>query len=251
MGPREVLALGTIVVSCGVALHAQLPVQPAGDAAAAVGGSLRSEVANAAIRLPLACLLGTILALRPTRPGTPGRTMSVVETQIILSIVGALIMLVVGASLARAFGIVGAANLIRYRAKIEDPKDAVVMLAALSVGLACGVGLYLLAGIGTFFIGAALWIIEGFEPEVRKQFELKLTVKDKTIDAADLKPRVEAVLRRFRATFELRTAAEDTVAYAVSTPATIHLDHVSDALENLVHGTEVGVEWAEKKAKGA
>ena len=54
-------------------------------------------------------------------------------------------MLIVGASLARAFGIVGAANLIRYRAKIDDPKDAVVMLSTLSLGLACGVELYGLA----------------------------------------------------------------------------------------------------------
>jgi uncharacterized membrane protein YhiD involved in acid resistance len=230
-------------------LHAQLPGQAPGDASAAMGNSPWSELTSASIRLPLAALLGTMLALRPKRPGTPGRTMSVVETQIILSIVGALIMLVVGASLARAFGIVGAANLIRYRAKIEDPKDAVVMLAALSVGLACGVGLYLLAGVGTLFIGAALWFIEGFEPAARKEFELTLTVKEKAIDAADLKPRVEALLRRFHAEFELRTTAEDTVAYAVSTPATIHLDNLSVALEHLVQGTDVAVEWAEKKAK--
>ena len=43
-------------------------------------------------------------------------------------------MLVVGSSLARAFGIVGAAGLVRYRAKIEDPKDAGVMLSTLAVG---------------------------------------------------------------------------------------------------------------------
>jgi hypothetical protein len=48
-------------------------------------------------------------------------------------------MLVVGASLARAFGIVGAANLIRYRSKIDDPKDAVVMLvhARRRTGVGC------------------------------------------------------------------------------------------------------------------
>lgn len=32
-------------------------------------------------------------------------------------------MLVVGTSLARAFGIVGAAGLVRYRSKIDDPKE--------------------------------------------------------------------------------------------------------------------------------
>jgi hypothetical protein len=60
----------------------------------------------------------------------------VIQTQIILAIVGAVVMLVVGSSLARAFGIVGAAGLVRYRAKIEDPKDAGVMLSTLAIGLA-------------------------------------------------------------------------------------------------------------------
>ena len=103
------------------------------------------EISEALVRLPLAALLGTALALRPRRKGTPPREPAVVQTQIILAVVGAIIMLVVGASLARAFGIVGAANLIRYRSKIDDPKDAVVMLCALAVGLASGVGLYALA----------------------------------------------------------------------------------------------------------
>ena len=82
-----------------------------------------------------------------------------------LAVVGALIMLVVGASLARAFGIVGAASLIRYRSKIDDPKDAVVMLCALAVGLASGVGLYALAVFATVFLVGSLWVIESFEPK--------------------------------------------------------------------------------------
>ena len=74
-----------------------------------------------------------------------------------------MIMLIVGASLARAFGIAGAANLIRYRAKIEDPKDAVVMLSTLAVGLASGVGLFGIAAAPTVFLVVTLWFIEGFE----------------------------------------------------------------------------------------
>ena len=70
-------------------------------------------------------------------------------------------MLIVGQSLARAFGIVGAANLIRYRSKIEDPKDAVVMLCTLAVGLATGVGLYALAVFSTVFLVAALGVLSG------------------------------------------------------------------------------------------
>ncbi len=123
------------------------------------------QIDDAMVRLPLAAVLGAALALRPKRRGTPPRTPAVVQTQIILAVVGAVIMLVVGASLARAFGIVGAANLVRYRSKIDDPKDAVVMLCALAVGLASGVGLYALTIFSTGFMVAALWVIESFEPQ--------------------------------------------------------------------------------------
>ena len=92
------------------------------------------------LALPLAALLGAALAFRPRRRGTPPRTPAVIQTQVILALMGALVMIVVGASMARAFGIVGAASLIRYRSKISDPKDAGVMLMTLGVGLAAGVG---------------------------------------------------------------------------------------------------------------
>ena len=175
--------------------------------------------------------------------------MSVIETQIILAVVGALIMLVVGASLARAFGIVGAANLIRYRAKIDNPKDAVVMLSALAVGLACGVGLYVLAVFGTVFVGVVLWVIEGFEPAARKSFGLKLTVKEESI--GDLRPRIESVLRRYGATFELRGLADEVLSYAIDADANLRVDRVSAAIEALAPEAGIGVEWDEKKVKGS
>src|SRR4051794_31290837 len=106
---------------------------------------LGTEVVLAATRLPLATVMASALALRPRRRGTPARHLAVIHTQIILAVVGALVMLVVGQSLARAFGIVGAAGLVRYRAKIEDPKDAGVMLSTLAIGLATGVGQWALA----------------------------------------------------------------------------------------------------------
>src|SRR6478752_9415717 len=103
-------------------------------------------------------------AFRPRRRGTPKRQAPVIQTQIILALVGAVVMLVVGTSLARAFGIVGAAGLVRYRAKVNDPKDAGVMLSTLAVGLATGVGQYVMAVLSAVFILMALWVIESFEP---------------------------------------------------------------------------------------
>jgi hypothetical protein len=200
-------------------------------------------VERAVLALPFATALGAALAFRPRRRGTPPRSAPVIETQIVLAVVGATVMLVVGSSLARAFGIVGAANLIRYRSKIDDPKDAVVMLCALSVGLASGVGLYGLATIGTVFIVFCLWIIEGFEPQTRL-FELNVKMGEKT---ADLRPKIEEVLRRYKARYELRTAAEDTVSYMVTTPKSLRTDRVSNALMELAPESKGAVEWNEKQ----
>jgi uncharacterized membrane protein YhiD involved in acid resistance len=195
--------------------------------------------------LPLAALLGAALALRPRRRGTPPRTPAVLQTQIMLAVVGAVIMLVVGNSLARAFGIVGAANLIRYRSKIDDPKDAVVMLCTLAVGLACGVGLYALALVATTFIAGALWVIESFEPRSRR-FELKIKVSKDT-DAQ--RPRIESILQRYHLDFELRTSSDEEVCYDVQVPFDILTDRISNTILKLDPDGHAAVEWSEKKNK--
>jgi hypothetical protein len=204
------------------------------------------EIDDAMVRLPLAAALGAALALRPRRRGTPKRDPAVIQTQIILSVVGAVIMLVVGASLARAFGIVGAANLIRYRSKIEDPKDAGVMLCALAVGLASGVGLYALAGFSTAFMVASLWVIESFEQGM-KRFDLKIKA-GKDTDA--MRPKFEEILRRFDLKYELRTSSDDEVCYDVQVPIEMRTDRISNAILKLDPEGHASVDWADKKAKG-
>ena len=203
------------------------------------------EISEALVRLPLAALLGTALALRPRRKGTPPRHPAVVQTQIILAVVGAIIMLVVGASLARAFGIVGAANLIRYRSKIDDPKDAVVMLCALAVGLASGVGLFALAVFSTVFLVLALGVIESFERGT-KTFDLTIKAGDQT---DELRPRIETILRRFQLAFELRASADEALCYDVTVPFDLPRDRVSNAILRLDPEGHAAVDWSEKKNK--
>ena len=202
-------------------------------------------VLRALLALPVAATLGAALAFRPKRRGTPPRSAPVIQTQIVLAIVGALVMMIVGASLARAFGIVGAANLIRYRAKIDDPKDAVVMLTTLSVGLATGVELYGLALFGTIFILAVLWAVESLEPERRKTFDLKVTAGDPSAIRAD----IEAVLRRYDIRYELRSAGAKELVYEANLPLETKTDRVSNAILMIEANGEKEVVWDEKKKK--
>jgi hypothetical protein len=200
---------------------------------------------RAAARLPIAAGLACVLALRPRRKGTPQRQAPVIQTQIILAVVGAVVMLVVGSSLARAFGIVGAAGLVRYRAKINDPKDAGVMLSTLAVGLAAGVGLWLLASFGTLFILSMLWIVESFEPKAHETFLLKV----KGSDPSALKPRLEKLLARHRIGFELRTASKEELSYEVEMPLNRKTDRLSNVILALDPENATAVEWEEKKVK--
>jgi len=203
------------------------------------------QLRHAALRLPIAVGLASVLALRPRRRGTPHRQAPVIQTQIILAIVGALVMLVVGSSLARAFGIVGAAGLVRYRAKIADPKDAGVMLSTLAVGLASGVGLWMLAAFATGFVLLVLWIVESFEPKALQPFSLKVKAKDPVA----LRPKIEELLTRNRIAHELRSESKEELIFEVQMPINRKTDGLSDAILKIDPQNEIGVQWDEKKEK--
>jgi len=203
------------------------------------------QLTHALMRLPVAAAFACALALRPRRRGTPRRQAQVIQTQIILAIVGAVVMLVVGSSLARAFGIVGAAGLVRYRAKIDDPKDAGVMLSTLAVGLASGVGLWMLGAFATAFILATLWVIESFEPRATQLFTLKV----KSADPGRLKSRLEDLLGQYHVPHQLRTAAKDELQYEVRWPIDRKTDRLSEAILAIDPHVETAVTWEEKKEK--
>ena len=205
-----------------------------------------SELRHAMLRLPLAAVLGAVLAVRPRRKGTPPRQPAVIQTQIILAIVGAAVMLVVGSNLARAFGVVGAAGLVRYRAKVEDNKDAGVMLSALAVGLASGVGQYALALFSAAFIMVTLLIIESFEPEGHKLFELKVKMGKETDEK---RKQFDEILGRFHVDFDLLSSSDEEVCYEVRVPLEMQKDRLSNALLRLDPQGHGAVEWTEKKPK--
>ena len=207
--------------------------------------ALTAEVWLAATRLPLATALASLLALRPRRRGTPARNLAVIHTQILLAVVGALVMLVVGQSLARAFGIVGAAGLVRYRAKIDDPKDAGVMLSTLAIGLATGVGQWALAIFGTLFLLALLWIVESFEPTPKRA----MTIKVKAKDTAAVKAKIESLFRRQHATFEVRALSPEEVQYEVLWPSDRPTDHLSEQIAGLDPAGQLQVEIENNKKK--
>lgn len=242
----------TLLVMCAapLALYAMQP-----DALTAAVSSTQNEllpphtldeIRHALLRLPLAAALGAMLAFRPKRRGTPPRQVAVIQTQIILAVMAAVVMLVVGSNLARAFGVVGAAGLVRYRAKIEDPKDAGVMLSTLAVGLASGVGQYVIAAFSAVFILLVLWVIESFEPEGKKLYDLSVKMGE---DTDGRRKDFDAVLRKFHVDFTMLTSSDEEVCYELLVPLELDRDRVTNALLKLDPDGHAAVQWTEKKPK--
>ncbi len=84
---------------------------------------------------------------------------SIANALVVLSMITAVVIIVIGNNLARAFGLVGAMSIIRFRTAVKDPMDIVFIFFSLSIGLAAGVGLAQIAIIGTLSISGVLLIM--------------------------------------------------------------------------------------------
>jgi uncharacterized membrane protein YhiD involved in acid resistance len=71
----------------------------------------------------------------------------------------AIVIMVIGNNLARAFGLVGAMSIIRFRTPIKDAMDIVYIFFSLAIGMAAGVGLHTVAVLGTLIVGSVLFVL--------------------------------------------------------------------------------------------
>lgn len=81
------------------------------------------------------------------------------QTIILMGIIVSVIMLIIGSNIARAFSLVGALSIIRFRTAIKDPMDVGYLFFAMAVGMACGTQFYGIAIVTTFFIAAVILLL--------------------------------------------------------------------------------------------
>jgi uncharacterized membrane protein YhiD involved in acid resistance len=120
--------------------------------------SISSEQMAANLAFALFCGLTISWIYRLTYRG-PGFTVSFVHALIYLVMITAVVIMVIGNSLARAFGLVGAMSIIRFRTAVKDTADIVFIFFSLAVGMAAGVGMHKLALGCTMFIGLVMIIL--------------------------------------------------------------------------------------------
>jgi hypothetical protein len=112
------------------------------------------------LHLLLAFVLGQLLAwiYIATHRG-PSYSRSLSQALILLSLIVTLVMLAIGDSLARAFGLFGALALIRFRTPVKDTRDTVFLFLAVGIGISVGTRNLLLAIVGTgLLLAIALYL---------------------------------------------------------------------------------------------
>ncbi len=78
---------------------------------------------------------------------------------IMLVLVTTLVMSVIGNNVALSLGMVGALSIVRFRTAIKDPRDTAYIFWCIAAGICCGIGDYMVAGIGTGVIFIMLLLL--------------------------------------------------------------------------------------------
>ena len=105
------------------------------------------------INLIISFFLGFIISLvyKKTHKGL-SYSQSFVLTNIFVCVIVSMVIMVIGNNLARAFALVGALSIIRFRTVVKDTKDTAFIFWSLAAGMASGTGSYFLAISGTAVI---------------------------------------------------------------------------------------------------
>ena len=179
-------------------------------------------------------------------PSTLGASME--HAQVLLCVSGALMMIIIGDSLARAFGIAGAASIIRFRTPVEDPKDTIVLFLVLGLGMASGLGAFAVVGLGTAFFSGVLIFLS----DANRLKRMTLTLVSSEADFP--KQHVQQVLSRFHVQFETYEVIQGScpaMKYLVVIDPSFPIERASEALQSGEGVVIQSVSWeAVKKKKG-
>ncbi|MDQ3089041.1 MAG: DUF4956 domain-containing protein [Acidobacteriota bacterium] len=204
------------------------------------------------VRLSLAVFLSAMLAFRP-RKDIPllQRNLYVSQTQILLAVVAAALMMIVGDNAARAFAIFAAVSLVRFRTNIRDPKEVTVLLISLAIGLAAGVGRWELGIALCLFSLVLLRLLEYNEPEQAFR-AMELTVKTRNTDTTQKV--LKKIFRRYKLETEVREIDPPdeakpigSIVYYLNLRLNLSTDYLSDRILTLDSENIEGIQWEQKK----
>ena len=145
-------------------------------------------------------------------------------------------MTAIGNNVALSLGMVGALSIVRFRTAIKDSRDTVYIFWTVVVGLTCGVGDYITAGIGSAIVFLILLVLGRIKNESR----MLLIVRG----ARSTDKRIMSVVSEY---FSRRNTTEQTVELIYEIPLKIfekasnRAESIADCLYEIEHVEYVNV----------
>jgi Domain of unknown function (DUF4956) len=206
-------------------------------------------LAECARLLGATCIGVLIVAVQRWTRQAQSLTRSMEQAHVLLCLAGALMMLIVGDSLPRAFGIAGAAAIVRFRTPVEDPRDITVLFLLMALGMAAGLGLTLVAAVGTVFVCACLILARHGQGEPRRSMKIALVTDGRRFPSTHVS-NVFAAHRISVEPLEFSHGDYTAVRYRAVLDRATSIDEVS---AELLNGGTVGIQsvsWeASKKSQ--
>lgn len=153
------------------------------------------------LRLAAAFALGCIAAGVYRLTTRDSRTAGLLGTLVLLSVLMAVLTIVIGNSLARAFGLVGSMAIIRFRSVVENTRDTAFVMLAVVCGMACGAGYALAAVAAIPLVLLGSWLFRPREENAAEQPGQLLILRLGTASGAEQK--VQALLKERGISFRL------------------------------------------------
>lgn len=216
-----------------------------GQSTSLIPAALRMQPFVELAKLVAAALIGALVTA-VHEPVSRDRPRSLEQAQILLCVSGALMMIIIGNSLARAFGIAGAAGIVRFRTPVDDPKDVTILFLLMGLGMATGLGAFAVAGLGSAFLCIALLLLDRLATQKTRLMSVEMSAPGRVFPTRH----VEAVFVRNEAVFEPREISQGknaiTVKYHTWLDPRASLDDLSAQL--MAEGTGVeSVSWDQVK----
>jgi anti-anti-sigma factor len=199
------------------------------------------------MKLAVAAIVGMLVTLvqryyRADRNTNP----TLEQAQVLLCVSGALMMIIIGSSLPRAFGIAGAASIIRFRTPVEDARDITVLFIMMGLGMAAGLGGFAVAGLGTLFLCAMFPVLNTFASDKPRQMLVEIVATGREFPLNHVQ-RVFALNHVVFEPREIEQGEESTVRYLTTLGAN---DSLEDLSQQLLDGGKAGlknVSWSPPK----
>lgn len=184
------------------------------------------------LKLMSAASIGFLItAIQRHSAAEPVSSRAIDQAQILLCIAGALVVMLIGDSMARAIGILGGASIVRFRTPVDDPRDATVLFLLLGLGMAAGLGHFGLAGLAAMFLGAVLLFLSGNKEQKLRSLTLQVVGSSADMPAG----RIECLLKGRVAAIEPREITQGerpVIRYQVSVDPALSLGDLSQELLN-------------------